>query len=173
MSDDNNENYYLPYQKFGRKYLLPAFMVLLFVLMLGQLALELLSVKQLNKVSGTITGLQKEKIINDDNAKDTSRFSLAITLNNNARYTIENADYASKLNSELKPGEEVTIYYPTQLIDILSATFAESVSQVEAGGQVLYSFESQKQDNWYIIGFCVVGILFFYGFYRFLKGRNI
>ncbi len=173
MKNDDNSNYYLTYQKFGRKYLLPAFIILLCVLMLGQLALEFFNIKQLNKVSGTITGLQKEKIVNDDNAKDTSGFSLVITLNNNARYTIENENHASKLSSQLKSGEEVTIYYPTRLINILSATFAESVSQVEANGKVLYSFESQKQDSWYIISCCIFGILFFYGFYRFLKGRNI
>ena len=173
MSEDNNENYYLPYQKFGRKYLLPLFMLLLFLLMLGQLSLEFFSIKQLNKVSGKITGLRRERIVNDNNTSDTSEFSLIITLNGTADYKIENEVYAAKLNNALKTGDEITVYYPTQLVNILSATFAESVSQIEANGQVLYSFESQKKDNWYIIGVCIVGILIFYGFYRFLKRRNI
>lgn len=154
--------------KFSVKYSLPGLMCLIAILIIGQLLTEMFTLGQLNKITGVVTGTTKIKEEEHDYSKETAGFSLNIVLDNSNSFVVENYDQARKLNEILTKGSVITIYYPTMLLKILSAGFTDQINQLEYGNNIFITFKSQKGDNRYFAGFLFIGLLFFYGFYRYL-----
>ena len=163
---------YLPRAKFSAKYLVPAIICFLGVVLIGQLVSMFITVDQLNKVSGKIVNIETniiEYTHHRFDAHDSPDYALVITLDNMQSYNIQETKVRFRLSSILKKGDYVTIYYPTSTLKILSAGFARDVSQIEKGKAVLYSWKDQQNEEWIIVGFLVLAIGFFYWMIGYLQ----
>ena len=136
------------------KYILPFIIGGLYLLSVGQILAQFVSVSQLNKESGQITYIET-KIISYSHQRyggRTPNYGLVITLNSGNYYNIENTGARAKLGTLLHIGDQVTIYYPTTLYKILTAGFTNAVNQVELGNQIVYNFDEQKQTDFWLVG---------------------
>ena len=144
----------LAVRKASAKYVLPYVIGIFTSLLIGQIAGEFFTVKQLNKVSGKITNLETKAVsMSGRRGRFSNRlnYALIITLNNNIPYYIEDDSARKELTILLHKGDDITIYYPTILFKILNAGFVHSVNQIERNGQVVYSFDKQKEMNYAVI----------------------
>jgi len=162
-----------------RTYIAPVLVGFLGCVLVGQIILMVVPLTALNKVSGRITRLDTV-IISYTHHKfsgSTPNYGLAITLNNSQSFKIQEIDGLSDLDGVLKKGDYVTIYYPPLLLKIVSATLARDVSQVERGGQVLYSWKGQQSRGWYFVVFLAVitGLFYWMMVYirNFLKTKKL
>jgi len=163
---------YMPRRKFNAKYTVPALLVCLGCVLLGQLLTELVPLSSLDKVSGRIIGMDT-RITSWSHERysthDTPNYALFITLDNDRYYEIRADDARAKLGAALKYGDSVTIYYPTSTVKVLSAGLADGISQIERGTQVLYSWKEQQTFSWYIIGTLAAVIAFFYWLMTYMR----
>ncbi|WP_158995465.1 hypothetical protein [Mucilaginibacter sp. L196] len=156
---------YLPRAKFSAKYTVPFIVCFLGIVLIGQLLSMFVTVDQLDKVSGNIVNVETNIIgytHHRFDAHDSPNYALVITLDNMQSYKIQEEKTRFRLGSILKNGDYVSIYYPTTMLKILSAGLARDVSQVERGNEVLYSWKDQQNEEWFIVGFLIVAISFFY-----------
>jgi hypothetical protein len=163
---------YLPRRKFSAKYTLPFLIVFFLFLIVGQLITQFITVDQLNKVSGNITDIET-KITSWSHTRgsshDTPNYSLVITLDNSQTFKIQDYRYRAILGKILQKGDYVIIYYPTTTLKILSAGFADDVSQLKRGSQVLYSWKDQQQETWFLIATFAGLVVFFYWMRRYFQ----
>ncbi|HEY4323274.1 MAG TPA: hypothetical protein VGN20_04790 [Mucilaginibacter sp.] len=156
---------YLPRKKFSAKYIMPALIFLLSCVVVGQLITIFIPLNQLNKTSRTIISKQTE-IISRSHARfsqqGTPNYALVITLSDMSSYNVQEKNGRAELGATLKNGDYVTIYYPTSTVKILSFGLVQDVSQVERGGQVLYSWKQQQNETWFLVVVFLVLIAFFY-----------
>ena len=168
-----------PKNKPAAAYIVPVLVSFLGCVLVGQLILMTVPLTALNKVSGRISRLDTV-IISYTHHKysgSTPNYGLAITLSNNQSFRIQEIDGMADLDGVLKKGDFVTIYYPPLLLKIVSATLARDVSQVERGGQVLYSWKRQQSRGWYFVVFLAVitGLFYWMMVYirNFLKTKKL
>jgi len=160
---------YLPRRKFSTKYTIPFIIFVCALLIIGQLIIQFIPVEQLNKVSGTITGLDT-RITSYSHQRSTNTFipsySLVITLDNMRSYNLQETAYRNKLGPILHKGDQLTIYYPTTFCKVLSAGFIRDIAQIQSGNKVFYTWREQQKGNWLLIGMYTVALSFFYWFMR-------
>ena len=163
---------YMPRRKFNAKYTVPALLVFLSCVLLGLLVTEMVPLRDLNKVSGRIIGMDTRVTSwthRRYSSRDIPNYSLFITLDNDQYYKVQSDDARAKLGAALKYGDSVTIYYPTSTVKILSAGFADGISQIEHGTQVLCSWKEQQTGFWYIIGTITAAIAIFYWLMTYMR----
>jgi hypothetical protein len=163
---------YLPKKKFNAKYTIPALLVFLTCVLIGQFLSMLVPLSDLNKVSGHIVGMDTQ-ITSWSRARysnhSTPNYALFIHLDNSQSYDIQDEITRGRLGLLLKQGDDVTIYYPTTALKIVSAGFVRDVSQLERRGQVLYSWKEQQNGVWFIIGMLALAIVAFYWLKGYLR----
>ncbi len=163
---------YLPKRKFNAKYTVPFIVFFLSCVLVGQLITIVFPLNKLNKVSGQIvnmgTVITSWSHTRYSNHR-TPNYALAITLDNMQYYNIQDGNTRAYLGSTLKYGDYITIYYPTPTLKIIGAGLLRDVSQVEIGGKVLYSWKTQQNDEWFIVGILVVLIASSYWLIGFLR----
>jgi len=93
---------------------------------------------------------------------DSPDFALVIALDNGMNYNVEEESARVKLSAILGEGDHVIIYYPTEILRILSVGYARDVSQVERNSQVLYSWKEQQTEEWFVVGMLAVVMALFY-----------
>ncbi len=163
--------YYAPNERSAQiKKMLPVvpYIIAFFsLLLIGQIAVQFMSVKQLKKDSGVITDMGI-RVISWSHSRgsnhDNPNYGLLIHLDNGHMYKIENTAYMNKLDTVLHEGNAVAIYHPTIMLKILSAGFCHNVSQLERGNEVLYSFEDEKKDGYVLMVLFagMAGVLYWY-----------
>ena len=155
---------YLPRRKFSAKYVLPVIIFVFAYGLLGQVITLLTPLQYLGKASGSIADIQT-KVISWSRGRysthSTPNYALAITLDNEQTYNIQEEAARIKLGPALKSGDHITIYYPTLTQKILTAAIIRDVSQVEKGGTILYSWDQQRKEGWLLIPFFVLAISVF------------
>lgn len=156
---------YLPKRKFNAKYTVPVLIFFLACVLVGQLLSMLVPLSDLGKVSGHIVDMDT-KVVSWSHSRfsshDDPNYALFINLDNNQSYDIQNNIERKKLTAELKAGDFVTIYYPTEALKIMSAGMLEDVSQLERGRQILYSWKEQQNEVWFLVAMLVAAIVVFY-----------
>jgi hypothetical protein len=152
--------------------IIPYIVAFFSLLLVGQIIVQFINIKQLNKDSGVITDIGI-RIISWGHSKSSNHnypnYGLVIRLNNYHLYNIENAAYMNKLDTVLHKGNVVTIYHPTAILKVLSAGFCHNVSQLERGKEVLYSFDVQKKDGYILMVLFAAMAGVFYWYYSFQR----
>ena len=163
---------HLTKQKFNAKYIIPILLWILGLVLVGQVAFILTPLNQNNKVSGNIQALNIGIISYSTHkySKATPDYGLLITLDNGVTYKIQDQTVIYDLHTSLKLGDRILIYYPTTTLLVLSAGLARDVSQVQRDNQVLYSWQGQQNEEWFIVGLLLLAIGLFYGLKRYFDG---
>jgi len=156
---------HLTKQKFNAKYTVPVLLWVLGLVLFGQVVFILMPLSQNNKVSGSVQALNISIISYTTHkyTKATPDYGLLITLDNGITYKIQEHTVIYDLNASLKLGDPIIIYYPTTILRVISAGLARDVSQVQRGNQVLYSWQRQQNEEWFVVGFLLLAMGLFYG----------
>lgn len=168
----NEDLTYLPKRKFNAKYTIPFLLIFLCCVLIGQILSMVVPLSRLNRAQGIIVNIET-KIVSWHHSKGSFHeipdYALVISLSNGRDYKIQDSKTMVKLNSTLKSGDNVIIYYPTKVLKILTAGFARDVSQVERGSTVLYSWKEQQTEEWFIVGIVVLFMALLYWLKRYLN----
>ena len=150
--------------KTGAKYFVYVILGFLCCVLAGQVIMMMIPLSALNKVSGRITSIDTIIISYTHHKYSGSSpdYAPVIRLSTHQSFPIQEIDAQASLYGVLKKGDYVTIYYPTTTLRIVSATLARDISQIERGGQVLYSWKGQQTGSWYVLVMLAVSIAFFY-----------
>jgi len=151
------------FKKNGNKYIVNLLLWVLGIALCGQLIAQLFTVKQLNKVTGLILAKEVRVTSYDGGRGGKQNYSLIITLKNKQTYNIDfntNSDWS--IGDQLHINEKVTLYTPSCIYNLLSLDcldFGSRVSQVEANGEVIYSFKAHQNKAWSFIAYLIVAML--------------
>jgi hypothetical protein len=170
----NDDLTYLPKRKFAVKYTLPFIVAVGCLVVICQLTSLFVPLRQLNKSSGKIADMQiKVDYWTHQRGALSSHYypvySLFITLDNMRTFNIENEEYMKKLQVALRKGDSITVYSPSLTYKLISLGFAHKVNQVEFDGRVLYSYDEQRKDEWFLISMFSIFTGMFYILLRGLK----
>jgi len=151
------------FKKDGGKYMLNLLLWVLGIALCGQLIAQLFTVNQLNKVTGVIMAKEVRVTSYEAGRRGKQNYSLVITLKNKQTYNIDfNADRDWSIADQLHINKNITLYNPSFIYNLLSLDcldFGSRVSQVEANGQVIYSFKTHQNKAWGFITYLIVAML--------------
>jgi len=149
--------------------------VLLVLLLAFVVIAQLITIKQLDKITGTIINADEELTSYDSGNKGKGKpnYSLIITLDNRKKYDVELDDSNWGIQNTDYKGQKAVIYTPTIVYNILSLDFIDfgtRVSQFEVNGKVLYSFDNHKRKELPAVGYLLAFLLLYiYQLYRWPK----
>jgi hypothetical protein len=161
-------------KKFSAKYTLPFLIALLCTTVIGLLATQFITISQLNEASGKVVNIERRVKSRSHNrtisgGAYTNNYALYVKLDNGQTFDIQDNTIFQQIEATVHKGDDLTVYYPTTVLKILSAGFARDVSEIDRGRQVLYSWKGQQKDNWFLISFFAALIAVFYWFMRYLR----
>jgi len=150
-------------ERIASKYIAYFFAALFTILLCGQLLAQLYTVRQLNKVSGKII-YTEQKVTGfggGGRKRGEPQYSFIITLDNKQAYYIDLDGDNGNLIDILHKGDNVTIYNPTKLYNLLSLDgldFERRVSQVEVDNKIVTSFAHHQKKARSLIAILLLGI---------------
>ena len=156
------------------KYLLIILIAAFIIVLCGQLVAQFFTVRQFEKITGTVIKREIRKTsYNAGNRfkNGDANYSLLVTLDNGHIYNID-LDQYSTVEENVKKGDNINIYIPTLIYNILSLDILESecgVMQVELGSNVVLSFDQHKRKAWSFICYTLIAIAVFFYMMRNLK----
>jgi hypothetical protein len=151
---------------FYAKIALTFFIALFCILLAGQIIIRCYNTNNFEKTIGTIKTVVYK--ITSYTGGGTWRagqpnYSVVISLSNGMTYNADLHDGTWLSNYELKKGDEVTVYYPSKVYNLLSLNFlnygCNRISELYFRNQAFYKL-NHSHDNFFII-YIIVAIIIF------------
>lgn len=135
------------------------------IILLGQLLVQLFSLKMMHKVSGRVVNKNIQiSYISEGRNPRVPVYSLVLTLNDGHSYNVELNEENQDIVQLIYKGGNVNLYFPSALYNVLSLDIVNHGSralQVEFEGEVLDSFASYQRARVPFILYATGAIIFF------------